>query len=405
MERMAEAVPDTAYQQLQHFLSNSPWDHRAVMRQVAGEADRLLGGDPDSCLLIDESSFAKKGKDSAGVARQWCGRLGKLENCQTGVFATLCRGERHVLTDARLYLPQEWVKDRARCRKAGIPEAEIVARSKAQHALAMVQQARAGGLRFAWVGLDGGYGKEPWLLRAFDAAGETFAADVHKSQIIYETDPQPRLPDYTPGRGRRPTRLQPQTGGIRVDQWLARQPPAAWQRLTLRDSTRGKLRIDALSRRVWLWDGEEAAAQCWHLIVRRETGAPGEIKFTLCNAPAETPLQRLAVMQGQRFWVERSFQDGKSHCGMADYQVRLWSGWHHHMAMVMIAMLFMAEERAARQCTEPLLSCADIVALLRHFLPQAAVSRQDVIQQMRLRHQQRRAAINAAYAAQAKHLE
>ena len=405
MERMAEAMPDTDYQRLQHFLSHSPWDHRAVMRQVAADADRLLGGDPDSCLLIDESGFVKKGKDSAGVARQWCGRLGKLENCQVGVFATLCRGERRVPIDARLYLPQEWVKDRRRCRKAGIPDAEIVAGSKAQHALAMVQQARADGLRFAWVGLDGGYGKEPWLLRALDAAGETFVADVHKSQIIYETDPQPRVPDHVPGRGRRPTRLQAQTAGIRVDHWLARQPPTAWQRLTLRDSTRGKLRVEALSRRVWLWDGEEATAQCWHLIVRREIGAPGEIKFTVSNAPAETPLERLAVMQGQRFWVERGFQDGKSHCGMADYQVRGWSGWHHHMAMVMIAMLFMAEQRAACEQTEPLLSCGDIVALLRHFLPQAAVSREDVIQQMRLRHRQRRAAIDAAYAAQAKLLE
>jgi len=405
MERMAEVVPETDYQRLQHFLTHSPWDHRAVMRQVASEADRLLGGKPDSCLLIDESGFVKKGKDSAGVARQWCGRLGKLENCQVGVFAALCRGERHIPIDGRLYLPKEWVEDRKRCRRAGIPEAQIVARSKAQHALAMVQQARADGLRFAWVGVDGGYGKEPWLLRALDAAGETFVADVHKSQIIYLTDPQPRVPQPAAGRGRHPARLQAQTPGVRVDQWLAQQPSTAWQRVTLRDSTRGKLVVEALSQRVWLWDGEEATAHCWHLIVRREIGARDEIKFTLSNAAAETPLERLAVMQGQRFWVERSFQDGKSNCGMADYQVRLWSGWHHHMAMVMIAMLFMAEERTAQHDAEPLLSCADIVVLLKHFLPQAAVSRDDVIKQMRVRHRQRHAAIASAYSVQARRLE
>src|ERR1019366_5463604 len=130
-----------------------------------------------------------------------------------------------------------------------------------------------------------------------------------------------------------------------------------------------------------------------------------EIKFTLSNAAAETALERLAIMQGQRFWVERSFQDGKSNCGMADYQVRLWSGWHHHMAMVMIAMLFMAEERTAQHDTEPLLSCADIVALLKNFLPQAAVSRDDVIEQMRVRHRQRKAAIASAYLLQARRLE
>ena len=130
-----------------------------------------------------------------------------------------------------------------------------------------------------------------------------------------------------------------------------------------------------------------------------------EIKFTLSNAAAETPLERLAVMQGQRFWMERSFQDGKSNGGMADYQVRRWSGWHHHMAMVMIAMLFIAEERTVQHDTEPLLSCADIVALLKHFLPQAATSRDDVIEQMHVRHRQRQAAIASAYATQARRLE
>ena len=135
-------------------------------------------------------------------------------------------------------------------------------------------------------------------------------------------------------------------GTATANRLAARHPPPS-QGQALRDSTRGKLVVEALSQRVWLWDGEEATAHCWHLIVRREIGARDEIKFTLSNAAAETPLERLAVMQGQRFWVERSFQDGKSNCGMADYQVWLWSGWHHHMAMVTIAMLFMAEERTA----------------------------------------------------------
>ncbi len=110
-------------------------------------------------------------------------------------------------------------------------------------------------------------------------------------------------------------------------------------------------------------------------------------------------------MQGRRFRLERSFQDGKTNSGMADYQVRLWSGWHHHMAMVMIAMLFMAEERAEQCDTEPQLSCADIVALLNHLLPRAAVSRDGVIRQMRVRHRKRQAAIASAYSVQTRRLE
>jgi SRSO17 transposase len=312
MERMAEVVPDTDYQRLQNFATNSPWDHRAVMRQVAGEADQLLGGEPDSSLLIDESGFAKKGKDSAGVARQWCGRLGKVDNCQVGVFGVLSNGARYALIDVRLYLPKEWIGDPARCERAGIPAAEVVARSKSEHALAIVAQARAQGTRFNWVGVDAGYGKEPAFLRALNAAGEIFVADVPKSQVIHLADPQPRVAEPKDGRGRPAQRLQAQTAGIRVDAWLAQQPAEAWQRLTLRDSTRGHLRVEALSQRVWLWDGEETAAHCWHLIVRREIGARDTIKFTLSNATAETSLERLAQMQGQRFWVERSFQDAKS---------------------------------------------------------------------------------------------
>jgi len=177
---MAEVVPGTNYQRLQNFATNSPWSERAVMGQVAEEADQLLGGEPDSSLLIDESGFAKKGEDSVGVARQWCGRLGKVDNCQVGVFGVLCNGARYALIDARLYLPKEWISDPARCESAGIPAAEVVARSKSEHALAIVAQARAQGVRFNWVGVDAGYGKEPAFLRALDAAGEIFVADVHK---------------------------------------------------------------------------------------------------------------------------------------------------------------------------------------------------------------------------------
>lgn len=405
MERMAEVVADADHQQLHHFTTNAGWDERAVFDQVALEADTVLGGDADTCLLIDESSFVKKGEHSVGVTRQWCGRLGKLENCQVGVFASLCKGTRHTLIDARLYLPKDWIADPERCRKLGVPQTEIVARSKAEHALAMVKHARALGIRFNWVGMDAGYGKEPWLLRALEASNEIFVADIHKSQMVYLADPELHVPEKKPGRGRGPARLQARTEAIRVDRWAAQQPAEAWQTVTLRDSTRGKLKIEALHRRVWLWDGSEPAPRCWHLIVRREPASPDTIKYSLSNAPADTPLPRLAVMQAARFWVERSFQDAKSECGMADYQVRRWSAWHHHMAMVMIAMLFMLGERLRQQAERPLLSCGDIVYLLKNHLPRQAVDEHELLEQVRKRHQQRQAAIDSARRKQARSLQ
>jgi SRSO17 transposase len=160
MERMEEVVPDCDYQSLQHFLSNSEWDARAVLDQVAVEADRHLGGSADSCLLIDESSFQKKGEKSVGVARQWCGRLGKVENCQVAVFAALTQGPSSTLIDTRLYLPKAWTDDPKRCRAAGVPKLNIVLKSKADLAFEMVVRARQNGVRFGWVGADGGYGKD-----------------------------------------------------------------------------------------------------------------------------------------------------------------------------------------------------------------------------------------------------
>jgi hypothetical protein len=131
------------------------------------------------------------------------------------------------------------------------------------------------------------------------------------------------------------------------------------------------------------------------LIVRREINAPEEIKYTLSNAPAETPLKRLAEMQTQRYWVERAFQDGKSACSMADYQVRKWSAWHHHMALVFMAMLFMLEERLRAADVHPLLSCSDIEELLKHFLPRRAVTQAEVLAQMEKRHNKRLASMRA----------
>ena len=405
MERMAEVVPETNEQRLQNFLTESPWSHRAVMDDVARQANQLVGGRPDSGLLIDECSIKKSGKLSVGADRQWCGRLGKVDICQNAVFGVLSDGVRFVPIDTRLYLPKDWVTNPKRCRKAGVPDDAIVPLSKAQHALEIVRHARALGIGFGWTGLDGGYGKEPWLLRALDGQGEVFVADVHKDQVIYLDDPAPAVPVSVRKGGRQPQLLQAKCEGVRVDKWLATQPKEAWQMVTLRDTTRGKLKVEIICRRVWVWDRKEATGHCWHLIVRREIDSPDTIKFSLSNAPANTLPERLAFMQGQRYWVERSFQDAKGDCGMADYQVRKWAGWHHHIAMVMIAMLFMAEERAAQQADTPLLSGADIVKLLKHFLPKTGVTTDDVFEQMRMRHYKRQSVIDAAYCRQNIFLE
>ncbi len=399
-ESMAAVVDDGCAQQYQHFISNSPWDHEPVVEQIGVDADRLLGGKPTSSLLIDESSFPKQGDRSVGVARQWTGRLGKVDNCQVAVFGVLTDGERHTPVDMRLYLPKRWIDDPARCEKAGIPQSARKLTSKSEHALDIVRQARARGMRFEWTGVDAGYGKEPAFLRALEDAGEVFVADVHRDQRVWTRDPGLHIPETKPGRGRPSKKQQAAATPITVESLAKGFRPEDWARCVLRDSTRGKLQVDIAHQRVWAWDGEEARARCWHLIIRREVGSPKTIKYSLSNAAADTPLLRLAQMQGQRYWVERAFEDAKGECGLADYQALGWRAWHHHVTMVMLAMLFIAEQRVARQPGLELLTPRDIVEMLKETLPRKPEGKEALVARINDRHERRRGAIQSRFRTQ-----
>ncbi len=193
MERMAEVVPESNSRNLQQFLTHSKWEAREVIDHVARDANGILGDDRKACLLLDESGFAKQGKMSVGAARQWLGRLGKVDNGQVAVFGVLAKDRFAVPVDVRLYLPKQWTDDWARCERAGIPEAERVFRTKNELAREIVAHARENGLRFGWVGADAGYGKGPGFCIALDDMGETFMVDVHSDFGVYLEDPQPYI--------------------------------------------------------------------------------------------------------------------------------------------------------------------------------------------------------------------
>ena len=397
MERMAEAVPDTDDQVLQNFLTHSAWDYRGVMNQVARKADLCIGAEGGTGLYLDESAFQKKGDKSVGVARQWNGRLGKQDNCQVGVFGALGRADRVSLIDARLYLPREWTDDPRRCEEADVPRAQRVHRTKLELALEIVRHARQIGVRFDWVGMDGMYGQSFDLLQTLDAQGETFLADIHSDRQIYVTDPAPYVPAQIAGQGRPRLRCYSEAKAVEVRKWLKQQPHSQWRTITLRSTTKGKLTVEILHRRVWLWDKCSPSAQCWHLLVRREANSPGTLKYSLSNAAAQTSVTKLAKMQAQRFWIERAFQDAKSHVGMAQYQARQWQSWHRHMALVMMATQFMLETRLKYAENCPLLSCYDIQILLATTLPDRRYdSHEEVMRQMRLRHDRRQASTESA---------
>jgi SRSO17 transposase len=381
---------------LQNFPTHSSWDHRAVMDRVAREADALLGADLGVGLYIDESAFQKKGDKSVGVARQWNGRLGKQDNCQVGVFGTLGRGDRVSLIDARLYLPKEWTQDPRRCDHAAVPRAQQVHRTKLELAQEIVRHARQSGVRFEWVGMDGLYGQSVQLQESLQAQGETFLAEIHSNRHVYLTDPQPYLPAQEFGPGRPRVRYHSDAQPMEVRKWGQKQPASAWRRKTLRNTTKGDLIVEVLHRRVWLWDKLSLSAHCWYLIVRREGDSLGTFKYSLSNAPVQTSARKLTQMQAQRFWIERAFEDAKSHIGMAQYQARQWPSWHRHMALVMMAMQFMLQARLDHVDIHPLLSCYDIQILLATTLPDRRSSQEEVMRQLQVRHEKRRTLIEAA---------
>ena len=402
MDRMAEVVPESKSRNLQQFLTHSKWDYRDVIDHVARDVDELLGDERNACFLIDESGFAKQGKMSVGVSRQWLGRLGKVDNGQVAVFGALANGQYVAPVDVRLYLPEEWVNGPKRCERGCVPENERKFRTKIELALEMVLHAKETGLRYGWVGADAGYGKGPGFCFALDEMGEIFVVDLHSDFHVYLKDPKPYLPEKGNNRGRPFTRYQSEQESIEVQDLVKSIPERSWKTMTLRKTTRGVLRVRICRFKVYVWDRESNRVQCWILIGTKSLGSNPDTKISLTNAPERTSLKRLGWMQRQRYWVERAFEDAKSECGMADYQVRKWSAWHHHMALVMMAMLFMLSERIYHKDTHPLLSCSDIEELLARFLPRRDVNEEEVLFQMEERHRQRQKAIESHARCQAK---
>lgn len=368
MERMEEQDGGIAYHQYQHFLSNSLWDYESVIRQVGQDMSVLLEkqkektGKPTG-LIIDESSHVKKGKHSVGVARQYAGSVGKVDNCQVGVYLSLCNGKCSSLIDEALFLPKIWTDDKRRSKKAGIPASKRVYKTKPILALELIDKAISNGVVFDWVGGDGLYGHNYQLAKGLDERHLLFVLDVHKSQQIYEQPVQIFVAEKKKGRGRRPSQKQTLACSIRVDKYAEKLEKSDWELIRIRKTTKGWLRASMHFKTVWVWDGKEQKARKRTLIIRKTLDKNNEItdtKYSLSNGQLEDyKKEEFAFFQAQRYWVERNFDDGKNELGMSDYQIRGWKSWHHHHAIVLLAMLFMLREQIDQEKQYPLMSLHD----------------------------------------------
>jgi SRSO17 transposase len=332
---------------LQRFLTYSPWQAQAVQREVqAVFAEDLVPSTAAWSLgtvgVIDESGFVKKGTKSVGVARQYCGRVGKKENCQVGVFLVGVTPAGCALLEHQVYRPRIWAADAQRRLEAGVPKA-IQFQTKPQLASTLLQRVQEHGLvPFDWVIADEFYGRNGRFLDDLEARQQRSVVEVPVNTTVWTVDPQTQVPPQR-GRGRRPTR--PQRDQVHSVRAVAEQLPAsAWQPLQLRAGAKGPLVFAFARVRVWAVRHRKPGPACW-LILRRALEPDAEVKYYLSNAAADEPLETMALVTGTRFRVEEFFEEGKGYLGMAQYEARAWSSWHHHMSLVAVAHLFVTLTR------------------------------------------------------------
>lgn len=388
IERIVESEPGYNYQAMQYFLSEAKWDYQPVYSKVGKMAFDSFSKKNDTGLIIDETTFTKKGKSSVGVARQYLGTVGKIDNGQMGVFASLCNNTDRTIIDGQLYLPKEWTDDKDRMKKSKIPEENQIFKTKEKIVLEILDRAKSNEIDYKWIGGDAGYGKSMKFLHTLDDQGELFVIDVQKKLKVYLTKPSFSVPKYT-GKEPLPKSEKTDIDSIRLDKYVSSIKDTEWNNINVREGTKGDIIYQYHFTKIYLYDSDKKKLKKYHLILRREPGKNSEYKYTLSNASPTTSHKRLAYMQAQRYWVERSFQDTKQSCGMKDYQVRSWIGWHHHMAMVSMASLFMMKEKMINRVEVPLLSCTDISEIITFYLAQQMSSEEDLEKRIRRRHKQR----------------
>ena len=339
-ENLAEVVDGATPRSLQRFLTESPWADGPLIDRLQGYVGQRLN-QPDSVFVLDDTGFGKQGKKSVGVARQYSGTLGKVGNCQVGVFLAYVAAERHVLVDKALYLPREWTDDRPRCQTAGVPE-EIAYQTKAELGLGLLRRARqAGHLTTKWITADAGYGEVPTLRDTLDAEGWRYVLEVPSNTHLFTQAAQVAVPAWS-GRGRKPIQPQLVAGAPRpqsVQAVAASLLPTDWHELTVAEGAQGPRIHQFAALRVWESRDGLPGRACWLVLRRNLDGS--EAKYYLSNAPAETPLLRLAQVGAMRWPIETEFQTDKGETGLDEYEVRSWLGWHHHITMSLLAGAFL----------------------------------------------------------------
>lgn len=356
---------------LQHFIGQSAWPlaplldrHQALLAQTLGEEDGVF--------LLDESGMLKQGEGSVGVGHHYCGSVGKVANCQVGVYLGYAGTKGYSLLDAQLFVPEAWFDDAhaAKRRQTSMP-ADLTFLTKPQIALLLLARAKTrGSLPGRWVAADALYGDSPAFRDGVAALELWYFTAVACTTLIWRGVPALLVPPYS-GKGRKPTKERLKTPShqpYRVDELLRRLPKNRWIRTTIKEGSKGPIVCDLAFVRVSEARKGLPGPRLW-LVIRRSLSDPEDVRFYLSNAPEEIAMVELARLVGMRWPVELAFEEGKGEVGMDHYEVRSWGGWHHHMLLVMLAHHFLVWMRVRWQRLAPALTLCQVRLLLLSVLP------------------------------------
>ena len=329
----------------QQFVSAGAWDDTAILQRHWVEVDATLG-EQDGVAIVDGSDFPKQGKESVGVKRQYCGQLGKRANCQAGVFLGYASSKGYTLLDRRLYMPKEWLtwsEYAERRNKCGVPD-DLAFQTKNELAWDMIESLHRQKLvRCRWLACDEAFGRDTALLDQITSLGLWYFAEVPLNTWVWPERPATEIPPWS-GRGRKPQRqklLEGQPSAQSVCDLAASLPSQVWTRCSIKEGTKGPIVADVHAMRATSVRSKLPGSDVW--VVFRRNVETGVIKYFLSNAPADTPLSTLIRIAGLRWPIETCFEEGKQHLGMGDYEVRTWTGWHHHMTLCLLAHHFLVQ--------------------------------------------------------------
>jgi len=320
---------------IRFFVGSGKWDDEAVMAELRRHVGEELS-DPNAVLIVDSSGFPKKGSDSCGVARQWCGHLGKVENCQLGVFLCYAAAKGNGPLDRRLYLPKEWTGDKQRRSRCHVP-AKVRYQTTWRIALKMIKAHRRQ-FPHAYVVGDDEFGRVSRFREKLRACKEHYVLDVPGRTSIREL----RIAEWDQ-RSPHGRTFKTKLPFVHAETWAARQPASAWQRVEVRDAEKGPLVLEAISTMVQTRNGKRVGDRERLLVIRTLEKTP-RLTYCLSNAAADVPLKDLVQARGKRYWIEHLFEQAKGDAGLDQYEVRSWVGWHHHVTLSLVATWFLALE-------------------------------------------------------------